>query len=79
MNNFEFASPTKIVFGKGTEKEVGRHVAEHAGDEEQRARDDHVGHQRKPSPCPGDVQHAQHGAGERAQPLTPPGGEETGN
>ncbi|WP_321991222.1 iron-containing alcohol dehydrogenase [Marispirochaeta aestuarii] len=31
MNNFEFASPTKIVFGKGTEKEVGRHVAEHAG------------------------------------------------
>ena len=24
MNNFEYFAPTKVVFGKGTEKETGR-------------------------------------------------------
>ncbi len=26
MNNFEFLSPTKIVFGKGTENRVGQEI-----------------------------------------------------
>jgi len=30
MNNFEFASPTKIIFGKGTEKEVGKRAADYS-------------------------------------------------
>ena len=27
MNNFEFYSPTKFVFGRGVTDEVGQHVA----------------------------------------------------
>ena len=31
MNNFQYFTPTKVVFGKGTENEVGRLVKEHSG------------------------------------------------
>jgi alcohol dehydrogenase YqhD (iron-dependent ADH family) len=30
MNNFEFLNPTKIIFGKGTENQVGAEVRKHA-------------------------------------------------
>ena len=29
MNNFNYYAPTKVVFGKDTEKETGRLVKEH--------------------------------------------------
>ncbi|MGB2579374.1 hypothetical protein AAIR98_001293 [Elusimicrobium simillimum] len=30
MNNFEFYSPTRIIFGKGTEKEIGGRIAKYS-------------------------------------------------
>jgi len=31
MNNFEFYAPTKVVFGKNAEKEVGKLIKEFGG------------------------------------------------
>ena len=31
INNFEYYSPTRVVFGKGTEQQVGKLIKEYGG------------------------------------------------